>query len=129
LHAPATRASHTHQQVKIFSASEVIHMVTPQDAPTVALPSGSLGLERRYPGASVCIAGIPFDTATTTEAARALDRKQCDTRAGCSGDGAHPRSFADPTSLSLADIGNFRIALGDAAATMSIVEGQARACR
>jgi agmatinase len=41
-------------------------------------------------------------------------------------DGAHPRSFVDPLDLSLADIGNFRIALGDIPATIATVEQQAR---
>ena len=41
-------------------------------------------------------------------------------------DGAHPKSFVDPLGLSLADIGNFRIALGDIPATMARVEQQAR---
>ena len=40
-------------------------------------------------------------------------------------DGTHPRTFADPLALSLADIGNFRIALGDIPATMSLIENQA----
>ena len=67
---------------------------------------------------------VPFDTATPAQVVRALGRKQSDKRAGCSD--APIRQFADPTSLSLADIGNFRIALGDIAATMSIVESRAR---
>ena len=41
-------------------------------------------------------------------------------------DGAHPRAFADPLTLSLADIGNFRIALGDIPTTMPLIENQAR---
>ena len=40
-------------------------------------------------------------------------------------DGAHSRTFADPLTLSLADISNFRIALGDIPATMSLIENQA----
>ena len=39
---------------------------------------------------------------------------------------AHPRSFVDPLDLALADIGNFRIALGDIPATMARLEQQAR---
>ena len=40
-------------------------------------------------------------------------------------DGVHPRTFADPLALSLADIGNFRIALGDIPASMPLIENQA----
>jgi hypothetical protein len=35
------------------------------EAPTFSLPSGFLGLGRADLGASICIAGIPFDKATT----------------------------------------------------------------
>jgi agmatinase len=101
-------------------------MVTPQDVPTFALPSGFLGLERGDPSASVCIAGIPFDTATTNRSGARFGPQAIRQASRMLRDGAHPHSFADPTSLSLADIGNFRIALGDIAATMSIVESQAR---
>jgi agmatinase len=101
-------------------------MAKPQDPPTFSLPSGFLGLERGDSAAAVCIAGIPFDAATTNRAGARFGPQAIRQASRMLKDGAHPHRFADLTRLSLADIGNFQIALGDIAATTSIVEGQAR---
>lgn len=42
-------------------------------------------------------------------------------------DGAHPQHWVDPVTLPLADIGDFATALGDIAASMALIEKQARA--
>jgi agmatinase len=98
----------------------------PYDAPTFSLPSGFLGLERSDLDAAILIAGIPFDTATTNRSGARFGPQAIRQASRMLRDGAHPRRFVDPTTLSLADVGNFRIALGDIAATMSIIETQAR---
>ena len=42
-------------------------------------------------------------------------------------DGDHPARWIDPAALSVADIGDFRIALGDIQASLSLIEEQASA--
>jgi agmatinase len=94
-------------------------------APTFSLPSGFLGLERNDRAASICIAGIPFDVGTTNRSGARFGPQAMRQASRMLRDGAHPRTFVDPLALSLADIGNFRIALGDIPATMSLIENQA----
>jgi agmatinase len=96
------------------------------NAPTFSLPSGFLGLERHDPAAAICIAGIPFDTGTTNRSGARFGPQAIRQASRMLADGDHPRTFADPLALRLADIGNFRIALGDIAASMSLIEEQAR---
>jgi agmatinase len=95
------------------------------NAPTFSLPSGFLGLERNDPAAAICIAGIPFDIGTTNRSGARFGPQAIRQASRMLRDGAHPRRFAEPLALSLADVGNFRIALGDIAATMSLIENQA----
>ena len=95
------------------------------ETPTFSLPSGFLGLERNDPAAAICIAGIPFDVGTTNRSGARFGPQAVRQASRMLRDGAHPRTFADPLALSLADIGNFRIALGDIPATMSLIESQA----
>jgi agmatinase len=97
-----------------------------EEAPTFALPSGFLGLGHADRGARICIAGIPFDVATTNRGDARSGPHAIRHASRMLRDGAHPKSFVDPLDLSLADIGNFRIALGDIPATMMRVEQQAR---
>jgi agmatinase len=40
-------------------------------------------------------------------------------------DGAHPTRWTDPATLALADVGDFRIALGDLPASLALIEQQA----
>jgi agmatinase len=94
------------------------------NAPTFSLPSGFLGLERDDPAAEICIAGIPFDIGTTNRSGARFGPQAIRQASRLLRDGAHPRTFVDPLALSLADIGNFRIALGDIPATMSLIEKQ-----
>ena len=95
------------------------------EAPTFSLPSGFLGLERNDSAAAICIAGIPFDIGTTNRSGARFGPQAVRQASRMLRDGAHPRTFADPLALSLADIGNFRIALGDIPTTMSLIENQA----
>ena len=93
--------------------------------PTFSLPSGFLGIECNDHTAAICIAGIPFDIGTTNRSGARFGPQAVRQASRMLRDGAHPRTFADPLALSLADIGNFRIALGDILATMSLIENQA----
>ena len=95
------------------------------EAPTFSLPLGFLGLECNDPAVAICIAGIPFDIGTTNRSGARFGPQAIRQASRMLRDGGHPRTFADPLTLSLADIGNFRIALGDIPATMSLIENQA----
>lgn len=95
--------------------------------PTFSLPSSFLGLERRDHSAAVCIAGIPFDIGTTNRSGARFGPDAIRHASRMLVDGAHPRSWVDPVSLPLADIGNFAIALGDVPASLARIEDQAAA--
>jgi agmatinase len=95
------------------------------EVPTFSLPSGFLGIECNDHTAAICIAGIPFDIGTTNRSGARFGPQAVRQASRMLRDGAHPRTFADPLALPLADIGNFRIALGDILATMSLIENQA----
>jgi agmatinase len=95
-------------------------------APTFSLPPGFLGIERNDAAAAICIAGIPFDIGTTNRSGARFGPQAVRQASRMLRDGAHPGgTFADPLTLSLADIGNFRIVLGDIPATMLLIENQA----
>src|SRR5665647_1793435 len=97
------------------------------EIPTFSLPSGFLGLERADPAAAICIAGIPFDVGTTNRSGARFGPQAVRQASRMLRDGAHPRTFADPLALSLADIGNFRIALGgDHGVTLPLLRALAR---
>jgi agmatinase len=94
--------------------------------PTFALPASFLGIERRDPGAAVAVAGIPFDIGTTNRSGARFGPAAIRQASRMLVDGAHPRSGVEPAAMSLADLGNFRIALGDVAASLAAIEEQAR---
>ena len=96
------------------------------EVPTFSLPSGFLGIECNDRMAAICIAGIPFDIGTTNRSGARFGPQAIRHASRMLRDGAHPRTFANPLALSLADIGNFRVALGDIPATTSLIERQAR---
>ncbi|MGE0714057.1 MAG: agmatinase [Alphaproteobacteria bacterium] len=95
--------------------------------PTFATPPTFLGTARRDADARFCVAGIPYDIGTTNRAGtrfgpaaiRAASRMLCD--------GVNPWQWTSPSSLDLADIGDFEIALGDIAESIRRIETQAAA--
>jgi agmatinase len=93
--------------------------------PTFATPPSFMGFPGRDPGAALCIAGIGLDIGTTNRAG-ARDGPQAIRHASrMLVDGAHPASWVDPATLGVADIGDFRIALGDIAASLALIQAQA----
>ena len=100
------------------------------ETPTFMLPSGFLGLEpqRGLPaGAKVGIAGIPLDIGTTNRSGARFGPQAIRQASRMLVDGDHPRGWIDPAKLPIADIGNFRIALGDIPASLDAIERQAAA--
>ena len=94
--------------------------------PTFALPPGFLGGCAAAPDtADFCIAGIAFDLGTTNRSV-ARDGPFAVRRASrMLADGANPVGWGDPQALSVADLGDFTLALGDIAASLALIERQA----
>lgn len=94
--------------------------------PTFSLPPSFLGGCRASPAAATFhIAGIPFDLGVTNRSG-ARDGPHAVRRASrMLADGANPAGWGDPTAMSVADIGDFSLALGDIAASLDLIERQA----
>ena len=97
--------------------------------PTFALPSSFLAIERKTTDASYCIAGIPFDVGTTNRSGARFGPSAIRQASRMLVDGDHPHWWVDPAAMSVADIGNFRVALGDIQESLSLIETQAAAVR
>jgi agmatinase len=94
--------------------------------PTFALPASFMALANASRDAAVTVAGVPFDIATTNRAGARAGPAAIRAASRMLVDGVHPVSRLDPLALDLADIGNFAIALGDTAASLRLIEEQAR---
>lgn len=93
--------------------------------PTFATPPGFLGVTRHDRGAEFCVAGIPFDIGTTNRAGTRDGPAAIRRASRMLVDGAHPEHWVEPAALSLSDIGDLDIALGDIAASLKLIEDQA----
>lgn len=92
--------------------------------PTFATPPAFLGIARNDRGADYVIAGVPFDIGTTNRAG-ARDGPHAIRRASrMLIDGAHPESWVEPSALSLSDIGDLPLVLGDIEASLAAIEQQ-----
>ena len=95
--------------------------------PTFATPLGFLGITRNDRDADFVVAGISLDIGTTNRAG-ARDGPQAIRRASrMLTDGDHPEFWIEPARLSLADIGDFELALGDIPTSLHMIEQQAAA--
>jgi agmatinase len=94
--------------------------------PTYAVPSSFLGIGGRDPKSPFCVAGIPFDIGTTNRSGARFGPAAIRAASRMLVDGAHPHFWVDPVTMPLADIGDFATALGDIAASMTLIEKQAR---
>ncbi len=97
--------------------------------PTFSTPPGFLGLTRHDPGAALCVAGIPLDIGTTNRSGARFGPQAIRQASRMLVDGAHPRAGIEPAALPVSDIGDFRIALGDIAASLALIEAQAAPVR
>jgi agmatinase len=95
--------------------------------PTFSLPPGFLGIERREATADFCVAGIPFDIGTTNRSGARFAPSAIRHASRMLVDGDHPVWWTDPAAMSVSDIGNFQIALGDIRASLELIERQAAA--
>ncbi|MBN9529309.1 MAG: agmatinase [Alphaproteobacteria bacterium] len=97
--------------------------------PTFALEGGFLAVTRRDPDARFVIAGVPFDIGTTNRGGARFGPAAIRKASHMLVDGSHPVWRVDPGTFDIADIGNFAIALGEVAASYTLIEGQAEAIK
>jgi agmatinase len=95
------------------------------NVPTYATRPTFLGIERSTADAALCVAGIPFDLGTSNRPGARFGPVAIRQASRMLLDGDHPASWVEPAALSLADIGDFRIAHGDIAGTLAQIEAQA----
>jgi agmatinase len=93
--------------------------------PTFSVPSTFLGVSRNDAAASICIAGIPLDLGTTNRAGARFGPSAIRRASRMLIDGDHPTHWVNPVALSLSDLGDFTIALGEIAKSMTAIEEQA----
>lgn len=93
--------------------------------PTFATPPTFFGRAERSREAAVCVAGVPHDIGTSNRPGARFGPHAIRHASRMLLDGDHPESWVYPGKMSLADIGDFRIALGDVQASMRLIERQA----
>ncbi|MFO1102784.1 MAG: agmatinase [Methylocystis sp.] len=94
------------------------------DTPTFAARPTFLGAEARADAAFV-VAGVPFDIGATNRSGARFGPQAIRYASRMLIDGAHPLHWMSPSDLSLADVGDFAIALGDITASLKLIEAQA----
>jgi agmatinase len=97
------------------------------DVPTFATPPGFLGLGWREREAAITVAGIPLDIGTTNRSGARFGPQAIRRASRMLVDGDHPTRRIAPAALALSDVGDFRIALGDLAQSLKLIEEQAAA--
>jgi agmatinase len=93
--------------------------------PTYAVPPSFLGVSRADAGADYVIAGIPMDIGTTNRAGTRDGPAAIRRASRMLTDGDHPEHWIEPAGMSLADIGDFRLALGDIQGSLAAIRTQA----
>ena len=93
--------------------------------PTFATPPTFFGLTERVREPAVCVAGIPYDVGTSNRPGARFGPHAIRHASRMLLDGDHPGFWVEPGKMSLADVGDFRIALGDVQASMRLIERQA----
>jgi agmatinase len=96
---------------------------------TFAVPPTFLGVGHDDAGAPICVAGIPFDLGTTNRPGARFGPAAIRQASRMLLDGDHPLHWVNPSAGSLADIGNFTIALGDITKSIMAIEEQATRIR
>jgi agmatinase len=93
--------------------------------PTFAIPHSFLGTQTPVADAKICIAGVPFDIAVTNRSGSRFGPHAIRHASRMLVDGDNPANWRDPLHLPIADVGDFKIALGDIAASLALIESQA----
>ena len=82
-------------------------------------------LQSRAADASFCVAGVPFDIGTTNRSGSRFGPAAIRQASRMLVDGDHPHWWVDPATMSVSDIGDFEIALGDIERSLALIEKQA----
>ena len=93
--------------------------------PTFATSPSFMGLSRPAAEAKIHIAGIPLDIGTTNRSGARFGPHAIRHASRMLVDGDHPKTWRDPVTLPVADIGDFQIALGDIEKSLALIEQQA----
>ena len=93
--------------------------------PTYAVQPRFLGVSTTGRDAETVIAGVPMDIGTTNRSGTREGPAAIRRASRMLTDGDHPTHRVDPARLSLADIGDFDLALGDIAGSLAAIEQQA----
>ena len=97
--------------------------------PTFAVRPTFLGVENASHEAAICVVGIPFDLGTSNRPGARFGPAAIRQASRMLVDGDHPQAGAEPAMPDFADIGDFRIAHGDIAGTLTVIEEQAARLR
>jgi agmatinase len=97
--------------------------------PTYAVPGTFLGVTRTDGEADYAIAGIPMDIGTTNRSGTREGPAAIRRASRMLTDGDHPFHWVEPATMSLADVGDFELALGDISASLTAIEAQAATLR
>ena len=95
--------------------------------PTYATGPGFLGVTRTDPTADFVVAGIPMDIGTTNRSGTRDGPAAIRRASRMLTDGDHPVHWVEPAGMSLADVGDFALALGDIPKSLAAIESQAEA--
>lgn len=93
--------------------------------PTFATSPSFLGMGRTDREARFVVAGIPLDIGTTNRSGARFGPQSIRHASRMLVDGAHPQRWIDPAEMSLSDMGDFSIALGDIPGSLALIEQQA----
>lgn len=93
--------------------------------PTFAVPPTFLGVSRTDAEADFVVAGIPMDIGTTNRAGTRDGPAAVRRASRMLTDGAHPEHWVEPARMSLSDIGDFALSLGDIQGSLAAIQAQA----
>lgn len=94
--------------------------------PTFAVPPTFLGVSSTDATADYVIAGVPMDIGTTNRSGTRDGPAAIRRASRMLTDGDHPEHRVEPARMSVSDIGNFALALGDIQASLLMIEAKAR---
>lgn len=93
--------------------------------PTYAIPPSFLGVSRTDRTADFVVAGVAMDIGTTNRAGTRDGPAAIRRASRMLTDGDHPVHRVEPARMSLSDIGDFPLALGDIAGSLAAIQAQA----
>jgi agmatinase len=97
--------------------------------PTYAVRPSFLGVTRTDRDADYVIAGIPMDIGTTNRAGTRDGPAAIRRASRMLTDGDHPEHWLEPAGMSVSDIGDLALALGDIQGSLAAIQSQAETIR